>query len=253
MDSGLPVTAAASVTRNLLRAADFAFRLRFCDRQPAGAGGLQRLGDLARRRWCARCREPCRRRAWPTCRRSSCASAAREDQRDHRARGPRAGLTPQRLDELASLAAPVSGDAGRRGPDVTRRVRASRNGRSAAMMTPLLLSSSTTPSGRSWKAARHVSSSTLLQSRAAAGVGGRVALLYRRACEHLCAGARARLPRLSRRHAGASHCRRASTDLSPARSRRRKTAALIATEFPAAVRHTRKLRPPGCHVSSCCP
>jgi hypothetical protein len=36
------------------------------------------------------------------------------------ARAPR--LTPARLDELAALAAAVSGDAGRSGPDVTRRV-----------------------------------------------------------------------------------------------------------------------------------
>jgi hypothetical protein len=31
-------------------------------------------------------------------------------------------LTEERLDELAALAAPVSGDAGREGPEVTRRV-----------------------------------------------------------------------------------------------------------------------------------
>ena len=31
-------------------------------------------------------------------------------------------LTAERLDELAALAAAVSGDAGRSGPDVTRRV-----------------------------------------------------------------------------------------------------------------------------------
>jgi hypothetical protein len=31
-------------------------------------------------------------------------------------------LTIERLDELAALAAPVSGDSGRTGPDVTRRV-----------------------------------------------------------------------------------------------------------------------------------
>ena len=31
-------------------------------------------------------------------------------------------LTTERLDELAALAAPVSGDAGRSGPEVTRRV-----------------------------------------------------------------------------------------------------------------------------------
>ncbi len=36
------------------------------------------------------------------------------------ARAPR--LTAERLDELAALAATVSGDAGRSGPDVTRRV-----------------------------------------------------------------------------------------------------------------------------------
>jgi hypothetical protein len=36
------------------------------------------------------------------------------------ARAPR--LTAERLDELAALAAPISGDAGRSGPEVTRRV-----------------------------------------------------------------------------------------------------------------------------------
>jgi hypothetical protein len=36
--------------------------------------------------------------------------------------GRAATLTPERLDELAALAAAVSGDAGRAGPDVTRRV-----------------------------------------------------------------------------------------------------------------------------------
>jgi hypothetical protein len=36
------------------------------------------------------------------------------------ARAPR--LTEERLDELAAIAAAVSGDAGRSGPDVTRRV-----------------------------------------------------------------------------------------------------------------------------------
>ena len=35
-------------------------------------------------------------------------------------RAPR--LTPERLDELAAIAAWVSGDAGRSGPEVTRRV-----------------------------------------------------------------------------------------------------------------------------------
>jgi hypothetical protein len=36
--------------------------------------------------------------------------------------GRAATLTPERLDELAALAASVSGDAGRAGPQVTRRV-----------------------------------------------------------------------------------------------------------------------------------
>src|SRR5688572_12916154 len=31
-------------------------------------------------------------------------------------------LTPERLDELAAVAAPICGDAGRSGPEVTRRV-----------------------------------------------------------------------------------------------------------------------------------
>ena len=47
-------------------------------------------------------------------------------------------LTRERLDELAALAASVSGDAGRSGPAVTRRARRRAVGDRPPMMTPLL-------------------------------------------------------------------------------------------------------------------
>jgi len=125
MDNGLPVTAAASVTRNLLRAADFL---------PLGYGfaivsmlmrrDCKRLGDIAA--GTAVLYEP---RAAARIALDTVAAVvpvtplAPEDQAAliaFAARAPR--LTGERLDELAAIAATVSGDAGRRGPEVTRRV-----------------------------------------------------------------------------------------------------------------------------------
>jgi uncharacterized RDD family membrane protein YckC len=125
MDNGLPVTPAASFTRNLLRVADFL---------PFGFGAAlvsmllrrdsKRLGDVAAATLVVH--EPPR------------APRARLDSVDPllppqplspsqqaallalAARAPT--LTVERLDELAGLAAPASGDAGRAGADVTRRV-----------------------------------------------------------------------------------------------------------------------------------
>jgi uncharacterized RDD family membrane protein YckC len=125
MDNGLPVTAAASVARNLLRAADFL---------PCGYGfaivsmllrrDCKRLGDIAaativmhQPRALSR---PALRDVAPI---APATLLAPEDQAAVialAARAPR--LTAERLDELASIAATVSGDAGRSGPDVTRRV-----------------------------------------------------------------------------------------------------------------------------------
>jgi uncharacterized RDD family membrane protein YckC len=125
MDNGLPVTAAAALTRNLLRAADllpFAYGCAVVS--VLLRSDCKRLGDIAAGTIVVH--EP---RPAP---RISLASIepvvpavplAPEDQAALvalAARAPR--LTAERLDELAALAAIVSGDAGHRGPEVTRRV-----------------------------------------------------------------------------------------------------------------------------------
>ena len=125
MDNGLPVTAAASVTRNLLRAADFLpFGYGFAIVSMLLRRDCKRLGDIAAGTIVLH--EP---RTAPRIALDAVAPVvpaaplAPEDQAALialAARAPR--LTAERLDELAALAAVVSGDAGRRGPDVTRRV-----------------------------------------------------------------------------------------------------------------------------------
>jgi uncharacterized RDD family membrane protein YckC len=125
MDNGLPVTPAASITRNLLRAADF---------MPALYGfgivsmmlrkDFKRLGDIA-----ANTLVVYRAPAAPKIAIDDIEPLAPvrplppADQAAVVALAARAArLTPERLDELAALAAWVSGDAGRSGPQVTRRV-----------------------------------------------------------------------------------------------------------------------------------
>ena len=125
MDNGLPVTAAASMARNLLRAADFF---------PFGYGlaiasillrrDCKRLGDIAAATLVVH--QP---RATPRPPLQNIAPVpparplAQADQAAIIALAARApGLTAGRLDELAALAAAVSGDAGRSGPVVTGRV-----------------------------------------------------------------------------------------------------------------------------------
>jgi uncharacterized RDD family membrane protein YckC len=125
MDNGLPVTPAASFTRNLLRVADF-LPLLF------GAGIVsmllrqdsKRLGDLAAATIVVH--QPLRP---PKVKLDDVAPVspalllAPSDQAALVALAARAPtLTAERLDELAALAAPVSGDGGRAGPNVTRRV-----------------------------------------------------------------------------------------------------------------------------------
>jgi uncharacterized RDD family membrane protein YckC len=125
MDDGLPVTAAASLARNLLRAADFL---------PFGYGlaivsmlirpDCKRLGDIAAATLVVHRRSVTPRIALddvpPVV---PVRALAPEDQAALVALAGRAQrLTPARLDELAALAASVSGDAGRSGPEVTRRV-----------------------------------------------------------------------------------------------------------------------------------
>jgi uncharacterized RDD family membrane protein YckC len=125
MDNGLPVTPAAALSRNLLRAADFLpFAYGFAIVSMLVRHDCKRLGDLAAATMVVH--EP------PAIPRTSLAQVAavppalRLASRDQAAvialaaRAPK--LTPERLDELAALAAVVSGDAGRSGPNVTRRV-----------------------------------------------------------------------------------------------------------------------------------
>ena len=125
MDDGLPVTPAASFTRNLLRVADF---LPFL----FGAGIVsmllrrdsKRLGDLAAATLVVH--QPLRP---PKVKLDDVPPVtpviklAPSDQAALVALAARAPtLTGERLDELAALAAAVSGDGGKAGPNVTRRV-----------------------------------------------------------------------------------------------------------------------------------
>lgn len=125
MDSGLPITPAASLTRNLLRFADFLPLLYgFALASMLIRNDFKRLGDIAAAtlvvcqplpppKMALRDIEPIApaRRLAPQDQAAVIALAARASR-----------LTPERVDELAALAAAVSGDAGRAGPDVTQRV-----------------------------------------------------------------------------------------------------------------------------------
>lgn len=125
MDNGLPVTAAASVTRNVLRVADFLpFVYGVAIVSVLLRRDCKRLGDIAAGTIVVYDRgavsPPLIAGVDPI---APAVPLAPEDQAAviaFAARAPR--LTAERLDELAALAAPASGDAGRSGPDVTRRV-----------------------------------------------------------------------------------------------------------------------------------
>lgn len=125
MDNGLPVTPAASLTRNLLRTADFLpFGFGFAIVSILLRRDCKRLGDIAAATIVVHEPRAVARidlhevapvvPARPMTPRDQAAVVALA------ARAPR--LTGERLDELAALAATVSGDAGHSGPDVTRRV-----------------------------------------------------------------------------------------------------------------------------------
>jgi uncharacterized RDD family membrane protein YckC len=125
MDNGLPVTPAAAVTRNLLRVADFlplfyGFAIvSLLIRQDS-----KRLGDLAAATMVVHeLRPPAREGFDDIVPVAPVKPLAPADQAAVIALATRARrLTSERLDELAALAAVVSGDAGRSGPEVTRRV-----------------------------------------------------------------------------------------------------------------------------------
>jgi len=125
MDNGLPVTTAASVTRNLLRAADFLpFGYGFALVSMLLRRDCKRLGDIAAATMVVHQPQTDSRvgldwvepvvPAVPLTLEDQAALIALA------ARAPR--LTKERLDELAALAAVVSGDQGTTGREVTRRV-----------------------------------------------------------------------------------------------------------------------------------
>lgn len=125
MDNGLPVTPAASVARNLLRAADFLpFTYGLAVVSMLVRTDCKRLGDIAAATLVVHERSVTRKisiAAVPAL--APVRPLAPEDQAALVAlavRAPR--LTNERLDELAALAATVSGDEGDAGPHVTRRV-----------------------------------------------------------------------------------------------------------------------------------
>jgi hypothetical protein len=125
MDDGLPITPAASLTRNLLRVADFLpFLYGFAIISMLTRTDCKRLGDIASGTLVVH--QP---RLSPVIELSEVVPAPPAialSQAEQAAvialaaRAPR--LTGERLDELAALAASVSGDAGRSGAEVTRRV-----------------------------------------------------------------------------------------------------------------------------------
>jgi uncharacterized RDD family membrane protein YckC len=125
MTSGLPVTPAASLARNVLRAADFLpFAYAAAIASVLLRADCRRLGDLAggtivvhRARVAAV--SPVRDVA-PLAPVRPLTLADQAALVSLASRSPR--LSAERLDELAALAAAVSGDAGRSGPEVTARV-----------------------------------------------------------------------------------------------------------------------------------
>ena len=125
MDNGLPITPAASFTRNLLRTADFLpFGYGFAILCLLLRRDCKRLGDLAAATVVVHESRVSRRIALseiaPVIPARPLAPVDQAAVIALAARAPT--LTAERLDELAALAASVSGDHGRAGTDVTRRV-----------------------------------------------------------------------------------------------------------------------------------
>ena len=125
MDNGLPVTPAASLTRNLLRAADWLpFLYGFAVVSMLLRRDFKRLGDIAAATLVVYQPRPATKIATTDIPPLAPAIALPpSDQAAVIALAARASrLTGERLDELAALAAAVSGDTGSSGPHVTRRV-----------------------------------------------------------------------------------------------------------------------------------
>ena len=125
MDNGLPITPAASFTRNLLRAVDvLPFGYGFAIISMLLRSDCKRLGDIAAATIVVH--QPVivprvvLEQVAPL---APVRPLAPRDQAAVMALSARAPtLTVERLDELAALAASVSGDEGHAGPNVTRRV-----------------------------------------------------------------------------------------------------------------------------------
>jgi uncharacterized RDD family membrane protein YckC len=124
MDNGLPITPAASLTRNLLRVVDYLPFFGFGVVSMTIRPDFKRLGDIAaatlvvyQARRTPKFAIPQVELVQPAIR------LAPRDQAAVIALAARAAkLTRDRTDELAALAAAVSGDAGHSGAQVTRRV-----------------------------------------------------------------------------------------------------------------------------------
>jgi uncharacterized RDD family membrane protein YckC len=125
MDDGLPVTPAASFTRNLLRVADFLpFLFGAAIVSMLVRPDCKRLGDLAASTIVVhQPQRPPKLKLDGVEPVIPMVPLAPSDQAAIVALAARAPtLTGERLDELAALAAAVSGDRGMAGPNVTRRV-----------------------------------------------------------------------------------------------------------------------------------
>jgi uncharacterized RDD family membrane protein YckC len=125
MDNGLPVTPAASVTRNLLRVADFLpFAFGFAIASMLMRRDYKRLGDIAAATLVVHEQRPAPHADIATVPALTPAIALTPRTQAAlialAARAPR--LTEERLDELAAIASPVCGDAHRSGSRVTERV-----------------------------------------------------------------------------------------------------------------------------------
>jgi uncharacterized RDD family membrane protein YckC len=124
MDNGLPVTPAASITRNLLRVADFLpFGFGFAIASMLLRKDYKRLGDIAAATLVVHHQKPGRSQSLPMPPLTPAITLTPRTQAALialAARAPR--LTEERLDDLAAIAAAVSGDARRSGSRVTMRV-----------------------------------------------------------------------------------------------------------------------------------
>ena len=124
MDNGLPITPAASFTRNLLRVADFLpFAYGFAIISMLTRRDFKRLGDIAAATLVVYRPRPAAQLALTQLQPIAPAIPLQlRDQSALIALAVRAhDITPERLDELAAIAAPVTGETGA-GPAVTRRV-----------------------------------------------------------------------------------------------------------------------------------